>query len=83
MQRAYDLENKDCLNLTEKVIPALRKDAERLDWIGKHLIEGRWDGTIGRPKSWIMRGPYRHELQKLRGDTLREAIDAAMEGSHE
>lgn len=59
------------------------RDAERLDWIEANLIEGKWDGTIGRPKSWHMVGPYRHELQKLRGDNLREAIDAAMEQSHE
>ena len=57
---------------------ALRKDAERLDWIERNLIEGKWDGTIGRPKSWHMIGPYRHTLQQMHGDTLRDAIDAAM-----
>ena len=62
---------------------ALRKDAERLDWIERNLIEGKWDGTIGRPKSWRMIGPYRHVLQTLRGNTFREALDAAMEQSHE
>ena len=62
---------------------ALRKDAERLDWLERHLFEGKWDGTIGRPKSWHMAGPYRHTLKTMHGDTLRKAIDAAMEGSHE
>ena len=57
---------------------ALRKDAERLDWIARHLFEGKWDGTIGRPKYWTMTGPYRHTLQKMHGNSLREAIDAAM-----
>ena len=52
------------------------RDAERLDWIEANLIEGKWDGTIGRPKSWHMVGPYRHTLQSMRGNTLREAIDA-------
>ena len=55
-----------------------KRDAERLDWVERNLIEGKWDGTIGRSKSWHMVGPYRHTLQAMSGDTLREAIDAAM-----
>lgn len=57
-------------------LAAAEADAKRLDWIETHLIEGKWDGTIGRPKSWHMVGPYRHTLQKLSGNTLRDAIDA-------
>lgn len=64
-------------------VAALRKDAERLDWLERHLFEGKWDGTIGRPKSWHMAGPYRHTLKTMHGDTLRKAIDAAMGESHE
>lgn len=64
-------------------IEALREDAERLDWLERHLFEGKWDGTIGRPKSWHMAGPYRHTLKTMHGDTLRKAIDAAMGESHE
>ena len=61
-------------------VEALRKDAERLDWLERHLFDGKWDGTIGRPKTWHMAGPYRHTLQKMHGNTLREAIDAALAG---
>ena len=55
------------------------RDSQRLDWLERHLFEGKWDGTIGRPKSWYMAGPYRHTLQRMRGDALREAIDLAMQ----
>jgi hypothetical protein len=61
----------------QRELAEARRDAERLDWIERNLIEGKWDGTIGRPKSWHMVGPYRHTLQAMRGNTLREAIDAA------
>ena len=52
-------------------------DTDRLNWLERHLFEGRWDGTIGRPKSWYMAGPYRHILAAMRGPDLRAAIDAA------
>ena len=54
-------------------------DAERLDWLESVIFERHWDGTIGRPCYWSMAGPYRHTLQKMRGNTLREAIDKAAE----
>lgn len=50
-------------------------DAERLDWLERVVFERHWDGTIGRPCSWSMAGPYRHTLQRMRGNSLREAID--------
>jgi hypothetical protein len=62
----------------DKLLEEAAQDAVRLNWIEQHLIEGKWDGTIGRPKSWYMVGPYRHALHKLRGNTLREAIDTAL-----
>lgn len=63
---------------------AINAEAERLrealNWIERHLIEGKWDGTLGRPKSWHMVGPYRHALAKMVGNTLLDAIDAARQG---
>ena len=55
------------------------RDSQRLDWLERHLFEGKWDGTIGRPKSWHMAGPYRHTLRTMQGDVFRVAIDAAMQ----
>ena len=55
----------------------VRSDSDRLDWLERHLFDSHWDGTIGRPKEWRMAGPYRHTLVKMRGNTLREAIDRA------
>jgi len=79
-QREHDLRCRLAgeLETTQELLAEAQRDAQRLDWIGRHLIEGKWDGTIGRPKSWVMRGPYRHKLQAMSGNTLREAIDAAM-----
>lgn len=52
-------------------------DTERLDWLHGALFDKHWDGTIGRPCTWRMCGPYRHVLVKMVGNTFREAIDAA------
>ncbi len=52
-------------------------DAERLDWLERHLFTRCWDGTIGQPCYWQMAGPYRHTLQKMSGNSFREAIDNA------
>ena len=49
-----------------------------LDWLSAQIFERKWDGTLGRPSYWQMAGPYRHALQKMRGETLLEAIDAAL-----
>lgn len=58
-------------------------DAKRLDWLEHHVFEGKWDGTIGRPKSWHMAGPFRHQLAKMRGPTLRDALDSARSAQKE
>jgi hypothetical protein len=68
----------DQLDEAAVMIEALSKDAERLDYLARTMFEGKWDGTIGRPKAWFMAGPYRHELAKMHGDTFRSAIDAAI-----
>ncbi len=52
----------------------LQEAKEALEWVEKNLLEPHWDGTIGRPRTWQIRGPYRHELIKLRGATLTEAV---------
>ena len=54
------------------------RDARRISYLEVHVFDGHWDGTIGRPKSWRMAGPYRHELMKWQGNDLRAAIDAAL-----
>jgi hypothetical protein len=55
-------------------------DDERFAWLERRLFESKWNGVIdnGKVVSWYMAGPYRHELQKMRGNTLREAIDHAI-----
>ncbi len=83
LARLSDIESQnrmmwDVANDREARLAEAERDSQRLDWLERHLFEGRWDGTIGRPKSWHMAGPYRHTLQRMRGDALREAIDLAM-----
>ena len=53
-------------------------DATRLDWLERNLFSHHWSGTIGQPWEWHMAGPYRHTLRLMRGNSFREAIDAAM-----
>lgn len=60
-----------------------RADAERLDWLERNLFDRKWDGTIGRASSWSMVGPYRHTMQKMHGETLRSAVDAARQAGQQ
>ena len=57
----------------------LRADAERLDWLDGNLLTGHWNGVVdsGSSKYWLMRGDWRHQIQNMRGNTFREALDAA------
>lgn len=61
---------------------ALKKDAERyercFEWLLRNLFDCKWGGTIGEPMTWHIRGDYRHTMQKLRGTSFLDAIDAAM-----
>lgn len=50
----------------------------RLQWVEDNLLGRKWDGTIGRPSYWEVYGDYRHRVQVLRGESLSEAIDAAL-----
>jgi hypothetical protein len=50
---------------------------DRLDWVADKFFERKWDGTIGRPSDWYVRGDYRHTAHKMKGDTFDAAIDAA------
>ena len=50
-------------------------ETTRLDWIESNLIERKWDGTIGRPCTFYIRGDFRHTMNKLHGYTFRDAID--------
>lgn len=53
---------------------ALRADAE---WIEQALFERKWSGTLGESSQWHLVGSWRHIVHRMRGETLREAIDAA------
>lgn len=57
--------------------------ASRLDgyekafaYLEAHVFELKWDGTLGRPFTWHMAGPYRHELAKWKGDSLIDALSS-------
>jgi hypothetical protein len=56
-------------------------DAAMLDWLERKLFGSAWGGTIGHPKDWTVRGDYRHTTQRMVGNTLREAIAAAMKAA--
>ena len=56
-------------------IAALEK---ALEWLETYMFSKHWDGCIERPSVWRMAGPYRHELQKLHGATLFDAVSAAL-----
>ena len=58
-------------------VEALRADAERLDWVERMFFERKWDGTIGRECDWYLVGSYRHVANRMKGNSFREAIDAA------
>lgn len=58
----------------------LEADAERLEWLERWIFERKWDGTIGRPSDWYVAGNYRHIVQRMKGETFRDAIDAARGG---
>jgi len=62
---------------TAKVAADLMRDrAEKAERFLSMLFESHWDGTIGRPPTWHLRGDFRHILAGLRGETLDEAITA-------
>ena len=62
---------------TAKVAADLMRDrAEKAERFLSMLFESHWDGTIGRPPTWHLRGDFRHILAGMRGDTLGEAIAA-------
>ena len=44
------------------------------------LFQSHWDGTIGRPPTWHLRGDFRHVLAGMRGETLADAIAALGRG---
>lgn len=55
-------------------------DSARLDWLERELFDRKWDGCLQHESTWHMAGPYRHALAKMRGETLRAAIDAVCAG---
>ena len=54
------------------------KDDKRFEWLTSFIFERKWDGTIGRPSDWYIAGNYRHITKRMKGETLRGAIDTAM-----
>ena len=54
----------------------MRDRAEKAERFLSMLFESHWDGTIGRPPTWHLRGDFRHILAGLRGETLEAAIEA-------
>lgn len=68
----------DCARGGAEVGDGELTDTQRLDWLERTLFDRHWDGCLNHPSTWRMVGPYRHTLQKMRGETLREAIDAVI-----
>jgi len=61
---------------TRRAVERIAELERRWQWV-EALFDGKWNGTIGRPKDWNLRGDWRHIVQPLNGNTLAEAIDAA------
>ena len=59
---------------------ALRRDAERLNWVRVELFRPIWDGATDKPCEWHLRDDYKHTIQRMQGNNFRAAIDAAMGG---
>lgn len=61
------------------------QDAKRLDWLNQTLFMSKWNGVIdsGSKVTWSIAPDYRHTTLKMAGNTLREAIDAAMQGGQQ
>ena len=65
-------------------LEAAKSDAARLDWIEKALFRKSWNGVMGSGSktNWRVLEGYRHVVQKMVGNTFREAIDAAAGAAH-
>lgn len=76
--KLLDKVNADAKRIAELegCVAALRKDAERMDWIAAQCRSCSVD--IGGQHSWSRGGP---NMVGLRGPTFRDAIDAAMKRS--
>lgn len=57
---------------------AERAEAD-VQWIEDRLFERKWSGSLGESSKWHLVGPYRHIVQRMRGETLHEAIAATKE----
>jgi hypothetical protein len=69
----------------EKERDALRKDAARLDWLEKHGVRTDWCDPENPDSVWVIFSDNRKDWDAAggssNGETLREAIDAAMEAT--
>jgi multidrug efflux pump subunit AcrA (membrane-fusion protein) len=68
---------KDALKEALGEVVEAREDTTRLEELGTSLFTYHWDGTIGRPMTWHIAGPWRHFVAHMRGHNFREAIDRA------
>lgn len=56
---------------------ALQEAADNLNWLEKTLFSRKWMPPLGSPHFWELVGHWRHIVQRMKGKTFREAIDAA------
>lgn len=47
-----------------------------LQWLERNLFERKWGGTLGQPSEWRVRGDHLHTTQRMRGETLMDAVAA-------
>ena len=78
-----------CISEIDRLVlenEALKKDAERLDWLCRKMFNHKWNGVIGKgwKVMWEVAGDFRHTQQHLVDDSgtepgdFRRAIDAAI-----
>jgi hypothetical protein len=68
------------LAATERAVKA-EKDTTRINWLGEALFSSRWNGVIdsGSRVDWTIAPDWRHVTTHMKGDSFREAIDAAID----
>jgi hypothetical protein len=65
----------------EAELERVGQDARRLDWLERKLFSKHWNGVVGSGAHfyWRLVGYWRHIIEGMRGDSLRNAIDSELD----